>query len=76
MAQKRIYECSPNASTGRTEIKLTDEEGNLINKSSFDSLEIASCYFQEIKDELAMNRQLEIIQTDSFHFEYKKLKQH
>lgn len=73
MARKRIYECLPNVVTGKTEIKLTDEDGNLINKSSFDSLEKACSYFREIRDELATNKQLEIIQTDNFRFEYKKL---
>ena len=64
----------PNAATGMTDVKITDEDGNLINRSSFGSIEEARVYFQEVRDELATNEQLEIVQVNSFHFEYKKLK--
>jgi hypothetical protein len=73
MPRTRIYECLPNAVTGKTEIKLTDEDGNLINKSCFESLEKAVIYFREVRDELALNKHLVITETNKYRFEYRKV---
>jgi hypothetical protein len=68
--RKRIYQCLPNVSTGMVDVVITDEDGRMIYKSSYDNAEKAQVYFQEIREELAMNKSLEVVQINNSHFEY------
>ncbi len=58
-----------NENTGKVEINVTDERGYPILTSKFDRMDETMRYFYEIRDELATNKQLEIIQIDDFQFE-------
>jgi hypothetical protein len=58
-----------NESTGKAEINVTDERGYSILTSRFDRIDDTLRYFYEVRDELATNNQLEIIQIDDFQFE-------
>jgi hypothetical protein len=69
MQYKRIYKCLRNAATGKPAISVTDENGYPVNTSFFDSFDETVAYFYELKDELARNQQMEIVNYDDFHFE-------
>jgi hypothetical protein len=73
MRRKRIYKCLQNTVTGTVEISVTDEKGHSIITSVFGNLEETVAYFQEIKDELSKNEQLEVVEIDDFHFESQSL---
>ena len=69
MFRKKVYKCRRNKKTGKSEICVTDENGNSILTSSFDKMDETVSYFYEIRDELATNKQLSIVQINDFHFE-------
>jgi hypothetical protein len=73
MQYKRIYKCLQNAATGHATICVADEGGHSLITSVFESLDETIEYFHEIKDELATNEQLEIIEIDEFHFECRSV---
>lgn len=75
MRRKRIYKCLQNTVTDTVEISVTDEKGHSIVTSFFDNLEETVAYFQEIKDELSKNEQLEVIEINDFHFECQTLEE-
>ena len=69
MFKKKVYKCLQNENTGKVEINVTDEKGYPILTSSFDRLDETITYFHEVRDELATNDQIEIIQINDLHFE-------
>ena len=69
MFRKKVYKCRRNKRTGKSEICVLDENGNSILTSSFDQMDETITYFREIRDELATNKQLAVIQINDFHFE-------
>ena len=73
MRRKRIYKCLQNTANDTVEISVTDEKGHSIITSVFDNFEETVAYFQEIKDELSKNEQLEVVEIDDFHFECQSL---
>ena len=69
MFKKKVYKCLRNKTTGQAEINVTNERGYSILTSRFERMDETIRYFYEIRDELATNKQLEIIQINDLHFE-------